>query len=116
MNQTLRRFINRAPRYVLRPNDRHIVRYMPDQTGPTGINKTTLLNISETGLAITVDAHAAPTVGERMKVELPVPGGEQIAWWAIVVRTELVTPNWWSSEADAAEERILVALKFEELP
>lgn len=80
------------------------------------VHQTRLLNISETGLALLIDASAAPHVNEHLRVELPVPGGEQIAWWAVVVRTEIQSPNWWSPKAQGAEEKVVVALRFDELP
>lgn len=117
MNQVLRRFVPRAPRYVLRPHDRSIVRYAPEHSaGPMSINRTKLLNLSETGMAILVDAHAAPYPGEMLKVELPIPGGDQIAWWATVVRSELFSNHWWSPRSSSQEDQVLVALRFEELP
>lgn len=116
MTGVLRKFVPRAPRYVLRPNDKHMVRYAPEHSrGPMAVHKTKLINLSETGLAITMDANAAPRVGERMKVELPIPGVEgQLAWWAIVVRVQLQESNWWTVDAD--EDNVLVALRFQELP
>jgi hypothetical protein len=114
---SLRRYVHRAPRYVLRPNDKHMVRYLPEQLrGPMAVHKTKMINVSETGMAIMVDSQVAPHIGERMKVELPVPGGEQIAWWARVVRTELVEASWWANEIEDHHDQIVVGLRFEELP
>jgi hypothetical protein len=94
-----------------------MIRYSPETaSGPHAIHKTKLLNISETGMGIEMTAREAPQVGERLKVEIPIPGGEQIAWWAVVVRIELEELNWWSLQTLEEEEKVYVGLRFEELP
>jgi hypothetical protein len=116
MNRVLKKFVSRAPRYVLRPEDKHLVRYSRDRgVGPTHVHQTKLVNLSETGLAILIDASGAPRVGERMKVELPVPNAEQIAWFALVVRVEIQESSWFSRN-EFEDEKVLVALRFESLP
>lgn len=119
MAEGIRKFIPRAPRYVLRPNDRHIVRYSTEgDRSMISVNRTTLLNISETGAAIEMDLHSCPHLGERLAVELPVPGGEQIAWFARVVRTQIKKQNWWARAPKGGHEieKVIVALQFESLP
>jgi hypothetical protein len=117
MSDALRKFIPRAPRYVLRPNDRHIVRYSTEgDRSMVSINRTVLLNISESGVAIEMDLNSCPHLGERLMIELPVPGGDQIAWYARVVRTQLKKQNWWAHHAENEPEKVVVALKFEDLP
>ncbi len=82
------------------------------------VSETKLLNVSESGIAILVNAHEAPYPGERLKIEMPVPGGDQIAWFAVVVRSEL----YWSPWSDfirnrrVEEDMVLLALRWEQLP
>jgi hypothetical protein len=117
MTNSLRRFISRAPRYVLRPSDKQMMRYASDNAnGPMGIHHTKLVNLSETGAAILIDLHDAPKSGDRLKIELPVPGGDQIAWWATVVRTEITETNWWSTKDPNDEQKVLIAMRFDQLP
>lgn len=116
MDNPVRRFIPRAPRYVLRPNDKHMVRYASEYDRRPIIQRTRLLNLSETGMAIEMDLSECPHVGERLKVELPVPAGEQIAWWARVVRTNIRRKQWWTTHAEMEPEKVVVALQFEGLP
>lgn len=51
-------------------------------------------------------------------MEFPVPGGEQIAWFAKVVRLEEFTPDPWWSEARKKEHEtdIIVGVQFHQLP
>src|ERR1035437_2342386 len=119
MGQKIHKFVPRAPRYVLRPTDRNTMRFSLEHTlGEGGIEQTILINLSESGAAFLVSAGADPRVGERIKVEVPIPGGEQFAWWGKVVRTSVYEPNRWSFKNDrfAGEDKILIALKFDELP
>jgi hypothetical protein len=82
MNAILRKFVPRAPRYILRPNDRKNMRFsLEDTVGPAGIEETILMNLSQTGVAFLTNGAARIEVGERIKVEIPIPSGEQIAWW-----------------------------------
>lgn len=119
MGQKIHKFVPRAPRYVLRPTDRNTMRFSLEHTiGEGGIEQTILINLSESGAAFLVSAGADPRVGERIKVEVPIPGGDQFAWWGKVVRTSEYEPNRWSFGHDrfAGENKILIALKFDELP
>ncbi len=83
-----------------------------------GIVETILLNLSETGLAFLVKPGSEPMLGDRIKVEIPIPSGEQIAWFGRVVRIQEHQPTKWNGRKYAAqvERQILVGLKFEELP
>lgn len=116
MSNRVRKFIPRAPRYVLRSSDKHVVRYLSEKDRIPIANRTTMLNLSESGMAIEVDLIHCPHVGDRLMVELTVPGGDQIAWWARVVRTHIRKPNWWSTQADQEPETVVVALHFDALP
>jgi len=117
MSATLRKFVNRAPRYVLRPTDNQVMRFSTE-SGPSGVFKTRLINLSETGAAFVVDRSMAPEIGEVIKVEIPVPGLDQIAWFGRVARMEAYSSNSWWSDPDpfADEEKIIVGVHFEGLP
>jgi len=95
------------------------MRYSLQHTiGHGGIEQTLLLNLSETGLAFLVESGFEPRIGEKIKVEIPIPGGEQIAWWATVVRIQKYSGPGWFSRSDQFdfESKVLVALHFEDLP
>ncbi len=115
MARSLAKFYPRAPRYVLRSNDQKIIRYASDREG-SRVFSTRLLNLSETGMAFLVRASWVPTIGSRLKVEFPVPGGDQVAWWATVVRLEEYegSPGWKSEWQH--ETVYLVGVRFHELP
>lgn len=117
MNGAIRRFINRAPRYVLKPTDNQVMRYASEH-GPQGVFRTRLVNLSETGAAFVVDRSMAPQIGETIKVELPIPGLDQIAWFGQVIRMEAYSSSSWWSDPDpfADEEKMLLAIHFQELP
>ncbi|MGE0529129.1 MAG: PilZ domain-containing protein [Bdellovibrionales bacterium] len=119
MAEGVRKFISRAPRYVLRPQDRHIMRFSLQETrGAGGIEHTILLNLSETGAAFLADQGTEFKVGEQIKVEIPIPGGDQIAWFARVVRIQEYEPRTWLFGQDpfADQGKHLIALTFEDLP
>lgn len=117
MGQALRRFVPRAPRYVLRPNDNQMLRFAPNKVLNRSYS-TRFLNVSESGLAFLIDKASAPGIGEFIKVEFPVPGGEQIAWFAKVVRLEEFVPEEWWSETRAKdhENDVVVGVQFHQLP
>lgn len=86
MNNPVRKWFGRAPRYVLRPEDNQFVRFANEerQRG-SGIE---LLNISKTGLAFTVHRESCPRLGENIIIEFEAPGTGQMACYARVVRLE----------------------------
>lgn len=118
MGELLKRFRPRAPRYVLRPEDAQLL-FFAHSGQPSGSKyPTKILNVSETGIAFLVYKSTAPQIGDLIKIEFPVPGAEQIAWWARVVRMEEYSSSpWWrdSDEAPSSTE-ILVGVNFEHLP
>ena len=83
---------------------------------------TKFINISQTGLAFLVSQKVLregfPHVGESIKIEVPVPGGDQFAWWAKVVRIEEYENPWKRFESDNFwnEDLVMVAVRFENLP
>lgn len=119
MGEKLRKFMQRSPRYILRPQDRNDMRFSLQNTiGEGGIERTVMLNLSRTGVAFMVDRGHHPHLGEFVKVEIPIPGGEQIAWWGKVVRIEEYERSIWSFRKDPFHEssRVIVGLKFDNLP
>jgi hypothetical protein len=113
-----RKFIQRAPRYVLRPQDRKDMRFsLEHSVGEGGIEHTFLVNLSETGAAFVINHGMAPKVGDRIKVEVPIPQGDRIAWWGQVVRTSVYRPRgWFNNDRFHTNEHTLVALHFDSLP
>ncbi len=118
MNQRARKFVQRAPRYVLRPQDRKDMRFSLEHTfGQGGIENTLLLNLSESGAAFVIEKNHAPKLGDRIKVEVPIPQGDRIAWWGHVVRTSFFEPRgWFKRDGFDQESRVVVAINFDELP
>lgn len=121
MSDSARAYIPRAPRYVLRPDDNQMIRYaLPHEKSNPYTTK--FINISQTGLAFVVSQRALrdgfPVVGEKIKLEVPVPGGDQFAWWATVIRIEEYENPWRRFESDnfMTENQVMVAVRFDELP
>ena len=114
---SVRQFKNRSFRYVLRTADNADMRFSLQSTqGAAGIEKTRLIDLSETGMSFLLGPTADVVVNERIKVEIPVPAGEQIAWWARVVRIEQYQPRGSSFDEFGEEPPIKVAVRFETLP
>lgn len=118
MSATVRKFIPRAPRYTLRPNDNRLMRFAHQEE--RGVSHTTqFLDISMTGLAFVVEDNTAPFLFEHIKIEVPLDDGETIAWWAKVIRVEQYAPHKWYLPKDVfegKEDRVLIAVTFEGLP
>ena len=118
MASPVRKYHNRAFRYVLRPQDNADMRFgLRNDAGAGAIEQTTLLDLSETGASFLLGPMTDLVVNERIKVEIPIPGGEQIAWWGRVVRLERQRNRAWPFADDFDEEaRVRVAVKFDNLP
>jgi hypothetical protein len=117
MGNSVRKFVARAPRYALRPSDNHLMRFAHE--GEIGqIFTTRIYDISQSGLSFITDRENAPFIQERIKVELPLEGNEQIAWWGRVVRIEeYASHKWYMKEENFNQDRqVLVAVSFEGLP
>lgn len=118
MAEMAKKFIDRAPRYVLRASDNKFLRFAPD-ADHHNIYTTQLMNLSITGLAFLCNQDQAPHLGDLVKMEFPVPGSEQIAWWGKVVRLEdyRLQPSWQKNpNEDFTAPEKLVAVRFENLP
>ena len=117
MADEARKFIHRAPRYVLRTEDNQFLRFAPESETEK-VYTTTFLNLSATGVAFVTHSDLAPSIGDNIKLEIPVPGADQMAWWGRVVRTEIYRPKktWTTKDDFEIEDEVLVAVQFESLP
>lgn len=120
MNENVRKFVPRAARYVLRPQDRTTMRFSLEDGHGKGapIQQTMLINLSETGVAFLTDSAQGFGLGDHMMVEIPIPNGEQIAWWGKVVRIEEYEPRQWFFKKDPFFDhpKMIVGVRFDELP
>lgn len=120
MSGILRQFVSRSSRYTLRPQDKNLMRFSLETSGSGkgAIQETILLNLSQTGVGFLVDAATAPHMGDRVMVEIPVPSGDQVAWWAKVVRIEEFVPKRRFSQRDEffEDRKFIIGLRFEALP
>jgi hypothetical protein len=86
VNNPVRKWFGRAPRYVLRPEDNQFVRFANEvRQKASGIE---ILDISKTGMAFTVHREQVPRLGENIIIEFEAPGTGQMACFARVVRLE----------------------------
>lgn len=113
MANSLRQFINRAPRYILNADDNRLLRVVRDGTLHKIITSE-LINISETGLIFSVDRQVAPRIGEMIKVEFATTLAEEgFAWFARVMRIELPEEQFsWKNRSTT----VRVGIRFEKLP
>jgi hypothetical protein len=87
MSQSLAKYHARAPRYILNTDDNFLIRI----AGPRQIpweEGTEIKNVSLTGLAFTAPDDLCPLLGEVIKIQFTVPGGQQMACHGIVTRLE----------------------------
>lgn len=117
MSALLRKFVARAPRYSLQANDSTWMFFARPREKDSK-HQTRIMNLSETGLAFVVDSLTAPKVGDLIKVEFPVPGFDQVAWWAKVVRLEEFQDllPWFDDVGLSSGGKVLVGIRFEQLP
>ena len=103
MNQLISKYQIRAPRYVLQAEDNTLVRVAgPNQT--PWEEGTDITNISLTGLAFKAHRDLCPLLGEFIKIQFEVPGGQQMACYALVVRLDKLN-----------DFELLVSVNFEKL-
>jgi len=74
---------------------------------------TQVQDLSETGLSFTIHGELTPNEGDMLKVEFTVPGRNQIACFATVVRVEERT-EWDPTLGDLSYN--IVAIQFRNLP
>ncbi len=89
MTTSLARYHARAPRYILNTDDDCLVRYSGAERRSWEEN-TEIRDISLTGLTFTASSDLSPQLGEIIKIQFSVPGSEQMACYAVVIRIENV--------------------------
>lgn len=100
MLPSLARYVARRPRYILQPHDNTLVRVAGPQQTPWE-EGTEILNVSLSGLAFTAPSDLAPILGEIIKIQFAVPGRQDMACLALVIRMQKQGPS-----------TMLVAVKF----
>lgn len=112
-----RKFVNRAPRYLLQPTDNRYIRYALNKEQDR-TRTTRLVDLSVSGLSFLSLVEDAPRVGEKVKLEIPLNETKTVAWWARVVRVEEYSPyKWYMKNLDhSSESEVIVALNFDDLP
>jgi len=83
----LAKYLNRSPRYTLNTQDNCLIRYSGNERWPWE-EKTEIKNISLTGLSFSAPADLVPNIGEIIKIQFSVPGGQQMACYAVVIRMD----------------------------
>ncbi len=87
MTTSLARYHARAPRYILDTEDESLIRLSGADKLPWE-ESTQLLDVSLTGLTFTAPEDLSPQIGEVIKIQFSVPGAEQMACHAVVIRIE----------------------------
>ncbi|MEQ1879089.1 MAG: PilZ domain-containing protein, partial [Bdellovibrionia bacterium] len=95
--------MSRSPRYVIRTGEQQVLRFSRGGSKKK-IAKTRILNLSDSGMAFSVDGRAIPHIGEIIKVEFEV--GNRVTRYGRVVRLE--SP----SDIDTNYNDIEVAIEF----
>lgn len=89
MTGSLARYHSRSPRYILDTFDNNLIR-LSGAEKLTWEEKTTLKNISLTGLSFTAPRDLSPQLGEIIKIQFQVPGSEMMACYALIIRIEVL--------------------------
>lgn len=89
MTTSLARYHGRSPRYVLNTEENSLVRLSGAMQLPWE-EKTELRDISLTGLSFLAQQDLSPQIGEVIKIQFSVPGSQQMACYAVVIRIEKI--------------------------
>ena len=89
MSTSLARYHARAPRYILNTDDNSLVR-LSGAEQLSWEEKTELRNVSLTGLTFLAQQDLSPQIGEVIKIQFSVPGAQQMACYAVVIRIEKI--------------------------
>lgn len=84
---SLAKYVARAPRYILQPDDNTLIRLAGPQQTPWE-EGTEIQNISLSGLAFTAPADLTPLIGEVVKIQFEAPQASQMACYGLVTRLE----------------------------
>ncbi|MBC7466759.1 MAG: PilZ domain-containing protein [Bdellovibrio sp.] len=87
MTAALAKYHNRSPRYTLNTEDNCLIRYSGHERLPWEEN-TEIKNISLTGLSFVAHVDLSPILGEIIKIQFAVPGGQQMACYAVIIRLD----------------------------
>ena len=87
MTTSLARYHARAPRYILNTQDESLIRLSGAEQLSWEEN-TELRDVSLTGLSFTAPQDLSPQIGEVIKIQFSVPGSQQMACYAVVIRIE----------------------------
>ncbi|MBC7420145.1 MAG: PilZ domain-containing protein [Bdellovibrio sp.] len=90
MTTSLARYHARAPRYILDTIDNNLIRLSGAERRSWEEN-TEIKDISLTGLSFTAPSDLSPQLGEMIKIQFSVPGSEQMACYAVVIRIEKIS-------------------------
>ena len=120
----IKRFVDRAPRYTVQEDDDQSVRFLrrsrvkgKKKMSEQVIQSSSLINISSTGLAFKIEKNIGLEVGEKIKIEFPIPGFRQAAWWARVVRIQKKKKrDWFGDVTEDRKEEIVMGLHFCAMP
>lgn len=97
----LSHYYQRAPRYILLPQDNCFIRVAGPKQTPWE-EGTEIQNISQTGLCFSAPDILLPRLGENIRIQFAVPDSNQMACYAKVIRFEKINA-----------ENSLVAVEFE---
>lgn len=87
MTSLLSQYHQRAPRYILLPQDECLIRVAGPKQTPWE-EGTEIRNISQSGLCFTAPDILLPKIGEYVRVQFEVPGSQQMACHGRVVRID----------------------------
>lgn len=87
MTAALAKYHTRSPRYTLNTQDNCLIRYSGHERLPWEEN-TEVKNISLTGLSFIAPVDLSPILGEIIKIQFSVPGGQQMACYAVIIRID----------------------------
>lgn len=89
MTASLARYHARAPRYILNTENNSLVRLSGAEQFPWE-ERTELRDVSLTGLSFLAQQDLSPQIGEVIKIQFSVPGAQQMACYAVVIRIEKI--------------------------
>jgi len=92
MSLQLAKYVARAPRYVLQPQDDTFIRLGGPHQSPWE-ESTEILNLSLTGLSFVAPKDLCPIVGEIIKIQFEIPESGPMACLGLVTRLEVINDH-----------------------